>query len=678
MKPLLLACLLLSLTTPLAGQQPARVHGTVVDSSSGRPIAGAEVGLGEDDRVSTASGQFLFGSVASGSLRIRVRALGYRPLERELDVVPGGDLRIDLPMARLAVQIDSMLIRAQPDASLSGAELEQRGRTLAAALDGWEGVVVTRTGAGDEAVPQVRGSGADEVLVLVNGFPANNAFTGRADLGRLYSRDVERVSLDRGGQSARFGSRAIAGVISIETRRGGNSSFGGTVGSFGAIESAAALAGSTGRLSLSVAELPNRFEFASPGSGQGIRQNAGGSVYTLNARYGRKVDLTARATLANRGLPGTTVNPTPAARAEERTAFLGVRTGERFQVKAAIEWLSTRAWDSVPPPGFTAYDATTTGFGGSGGIALRHVVTIAGWSGQVTWSGEARYDAFNGDAVLQGAHFSRIGVGTAAAFERSTGSSAWRLAPSFRLEWWSGRKDPAASARLDALWSRHGTRATFALGSAVTAPALADVLFQEGVGVRLNPGLKPERVRWELEGGIGQRFHLGPVDAMANVRGFWGKVDDLILWNPVLRFIWTPGNFDVVRRGGEAALDVHLTASLSVSGSTNLSVITYDTPGAAQVRYRPRFTHTAEVRWNPDRWRFSARWHRLGTRFTTTVGTNPLPPVDLLNIGIERQLGRMLSVQSEVRDLLDQRPSYIAGFPAPGRSFHLSLNLEFP
>jgi outer membrane cobalamin receptor len=84
------------------------------------------------------------------------------------------------------------------------------------------------------------------------------------------------------------------------------------------------------------------------------------------------------------------------------------------------------------------------------------------------------------------------------------------------------------------------------------------------------------------------------------------------------------------------------------------------------------------VRWNSDRWRFSARWHRLGTRFTTTVGTNPLPPVDLLNIGIERQLGRMLSVQSEVRDLLDQRPSYIAGFPAPGRSFYLSLNLEFP
>ena len=677
MRPFL-AFLLVSVATPLAGQQPARVYGTVVDSSTGRAIPGAQVTLGEEDRVTTTGGQFLFGSVPSGSPRLRVRAVGYRPLDRQVDVVPGSDLRIDLSMAALAVQIDSVVIRAPADASLSGAELEQRGSTLAAALDGWEGIVVTRTGAGDEAVPQVRGSGADEVLVLVNGFPANNAFTGRADLARFYSRDVERVSLERGAQSARFGSRAIAGVISIETRRGGSSTLGGSVGSFGALESAAALAGSNGRLSISLAQLPNQFEFVQPGGGQGIRQNAGGSIYALNTRYGRKLDLTARATLANRGLPGTTVNPTPAAQAEERTAFLGARAGNRYQVKAALEWLSTRAWDSAPPPGFSAYDATTTGLGGSGGVALQQGATLGGWTGQITWSSDARYDAFSGDAVQQGAHFSRAGIATIAAFERNSGQSTWNLAPTFRLEWWSGRRAPAASARLDARWSRRGTRATLALGSAVTAPALADVLFQEGVGVRLNPGLRPERIRWELEGGIGQQLHLGSADIMANVRGFWGKVDDLILWNPVLRFIWTPGNFNVVRRGGEAALEIHLTGSLSVSGSSNVSVITYDTPGAAQVRYRPRFTHTAEVRWHPSAWRFSARWHRLGTRFTTTVGTNPLPPVDLLNIGAERQLGRMLSVQGEVRDLLDQRPSYIAGFPAPGRSFHLSLNLEFP
>lgn len=678
MRPLPLLLLLVSLATPATGQQPARVLGTVVDSSTGRPIEGAEVGLGDDARVTTASGQFLFGSAPSGPLRFRVRALGYRPLEREIDVVPGGELRLDLSLAAFAVPIDSVVIQARPDASLSGKELEQRGSTLAAALDGWEGIVVTRTGAGDEAVAQVRGSAADEVLVVVNGFPANNAFTGRADLARFYSRDVERLSLERGARSARFGSRAIAGVISIETRRGGNSTVDASAGSFGTVDGAVALAGTLGRLSFSVAQSPDRFKFEWPGGGQGSRQNAGGSVYALNGRFGRKVDLTARATLTNRGLPGTTVNPTRAARAEERTAFLGARTGERFQVKVSLEWLSTRAWDSAPPPGFTTYDATTTGVGGSGGIALRQVVAAAGWSGVITWNGDARYDAFSGDGVQSGAHFGRAGVGTFATFERAAGRSAWTLAPSFRLDWWSGRTNPAASARLDAQWSRRGTRATLGLGSAVTAPVLADLLFRQDVGVRLNPGLRPERVRWELEGGIGQQLHWGSVDVSANLRGFWGKVDDLILWNPVLRFIWTPGNFDVVRRGGEATLDVHLTASLALAGSTSLSVITYDTPGAAQVRYRPRFTHSAEVRWTPGDWRFSARWHRLGTRFTTTVGINPLPPVDLLNISVGRQLGRMLSVQGEVRDLLNQRPSYIAGFPAPGRSFYLSLNLEFP
>ena len=678
MKPGSIGLLMLMASAPLAGQQPARVHGTVVDSSTGRPIAGAEIRLGEAERISTAGGRFVFGSVSSGLLGMRVRALGYRPMDRQLDILPGSDLRVDLRLAAVAVQIDSVVIRAIADASLSGTELEHRGSTLAAALDGWEGIVVSRTGAGDEAVAQVRGSGPDEVLVLVNGFPANNPFTGRADLGRLYSRDVERVSLERGAQSARFGARAIAGVISIETRRSGNSMVVGGAGSFGAWESSVALAGATGRLAVSATQLPSEYEFARPGGGMGTRENAGGSVYTVNARYGRKVDLTARATLANRGLPGTIVNPTPAANAEERTAFLGARAGGRVQVRTAMEWLSTRAWDSAPPPGFTTYDATTTGFGGSGSIALQSEVTIAGWSGQLTWSGDVRYDRFSGDAVQPGAHFSRAGIGAFAILERSVGRSTWSLTPALRLEWWSGRKDPAGSARIDAQWSQGDTRATLGLGSAVTAPALADVLFQEGIGVRLNPGLRPERIRWELESGIGQRFRLGSMDATVNLRGFWGKVEDLILWTPVLRFIWTPGNFDVVRRGGEAALDVHLPGALTLSGSTNLSVITYDTPGAAQVRYRPRFTHTAEVRWAPGAWHLSTRWHHLGVRYTTTVGTNPLPPVDLLNVGVERRLGRMLSLQGEVRDLLDRRPSYIAGYPAPGRSFHLSLTLEFP
>jgi iron complex outermembrane receptor protein len=663
---------------PLAAQQPARLTGTVVDSGSGRPVAGAEVFFGADARVTSPAGQFHFGSVESGTLRLRVRALGYRAVERDVEILPGSEQRIELRIAALAIELDSVVIRTTATASLSGPELERRGSTLAAALDGWEGIVVSRTGAGDEAIAQVRGSAADEVLVLINGFPANNAFTGRADLGRLYSRDVERVSLERGAQGAKYGSRAVAGVISIQSRRSGGSLIGGGVGSFGAMESHGALGSPNGRIAFSMAELADGFEYAMPGGGTASRENAGGTVYSLNARYGRRIDVTFRGSLANRGLSGTIVNPTPAARSEERTAFLGISTGGRLLARASVEWLSTRARDTAPPPGFTPYDAATTGVSGTGSMGFRHRMGFAGWSGDVSWTGDVRHDQFDGDAVVDGAHFNRIGLGAAATLEHPAGASTWSVSPAVRLDWWSGRESPAASARVDLQWTSSRTSVTLSGGSSVTAPALADVLFRESVGVEPNPDLRPERVRFEVEGGIRQQLRLGSADATVRLTGFWGTVDDMILWTPVLRFTWTPGNFDVLRRGGEAVLDLRLPAHLSISAGTNLAVVTYRGVSSAQVRYRPRYTHTGEIRWAPASWDFALRWHYLGTRFTTNVGTNPLPASNIVSLSVERRLGHLLALQAEVHDLLDERTTYIAGYPTPGRAYHLSVNLEFP
>ena len=71
------------------------------------------------------------------------------------------------------------------------------------------------------ARPRLRcaAAGPDEVLVLVDGFPINDPLTGRADLSRISSREVAAVTLVPGAQTVRAGSRAVAGVILVETRR---------------------------------------------------------------------------------------------------------------------------------------------------------------------------------------------------------------------------------------------------------------------------------------------------------------------------------------------------------------------------------------------------------------------------------------------------------------------------
>ncbi len=115
----------------------------------------------------------------------------------------------------------------------SGEFLRHRGSNLGQALDGWEGIAIRR-GAGGAAEPQVRGGAPDEVLVLLDGFPVNDPFTGRADLSRIPTAGVERVTLVPGAQGPREGNRAISGVINVETKRHFAPQVSGSVSSYSA------------------------------------------------------------------------------------------------------------------------------------------------------------------------------------------------------------------------------------------------------------------------------------------------------------------------------------------------------------------------------------------------------------------------------------------------------------
>jgi vitamin B12 transporter len=239
-----------------------------------------------------------------------------------------------------------------------------------------------------------------------------------------------------------------------------------------------------------------------------------------------------------------------------------------------------------------------------------------------------------------------------------------------------GAHDAHLSARLDAAWQRGATSFTGAIGSAVTPPVLADLLFREGVGIRLNPDLRPERVRWETE--VGARRELGGNGGSLSARLFLGRVDDMIVWAPDFRFIWSPRNFDVRRRGGELSLGFRPFRQLRIDGTATYSAVTYDGPTGAQVQYRPRVTYAAALAWSAGDWSADLRWHRIGQRFPNGAGTNPRPAFSLTDIGFERRLGPALAVRGEIRDLADTRAEFIAGYPTPGRTLTATLNFQMP
>jgi vitamin B12 transporter len=102
---------------------------------------------------------------------------------------------------------------------VSKADIVRRGfTTVAAALEDVPGVVVTRTGpVGSSAGVAIRGTSANQTLVLIDGRPLAGAQIGTLDLGALPTAGVERIEVVEGSGATLYGTGAIGGVINIVT-----------------------------------------------------------------------------------------------------------------------------------------------------------------------------------------------------------------------------------------------------------------------------------------------------------------------------------------------------------------------------------------------------------------------------------------------------------------------------
>jgi len=100
---------------------------------------------------------------------------------------------------------------------LSSQELEKTGaRTLGDALrnvvsmdiksNGFEGALTSM---------RMRGSSAEQVLVLVDGIRVSSTLLGVADFSDIPVDDIERVEVVRGSSSALYGADAVGGVVNI-------------------------------------------------------------------------------------------------------------------------------------------------------------------------------------------------------------------------------------------------------------------------------------------------------------------------------------------------------------------------------------------------------------------------------------------------------------------------------
>ena len=242
------------------GQTGSVVHGVVLDPL-GAVVPGAVVELVLDGKaVASAStdarGGYTLPLESKGKYAVRASASTF---VTTLVTVSGEhvDVTMRTPTATEVVtvtatgtetplaQIASPVTVIESDAFAHSAELQEPLRYV-------PGVQMTQTGqTGGTSALYIRGGAANANKVLIDGIPVDQV-GGAVEFGNISTAAVSRIEVLREPNSALYGSDALAGVVSVTTRRGVTPlpqlEYTGEGGNFGSYRQEGVLSGASHRL----------------------------------------------------------------------------------------------------------------------------------------------------------------------------------------------------------------------------------------------------------------------------------------------------------------------------------------------------------------------------------------------------------------------------------------------
>ena len=695
-----LAGLFLQTTPEIAeAQYPGELSGRVADAITGEPLESVLVevlGVGLT-ALSDGRGEYRIRGLEAGRYTVQFSRLGYEPQWQDVEVRNGEVSRLGVQLGARPLPIAE--VRAEAEAgsspgviSISRKEIEQRGElTAGGLLEGRPGLVVQRRGPAGPQTVSIRGSSADEVLVLLDGAPLNDPLSGEADLSTIPASQIESITVLSGSQSARYGPGAAAGAVLIESRATAPP-FGarletGSLGFWsGGVETSGSGLGFAWSAGGSARTVDGAFEFQRPdalGGGTEVRVNADvseASVFGAAAGdlAGGAFRLRAGYTQLERGIPSPSFSPTPTAR-QDLTRWRGQAAWEREQGRSSLSlqvhgvMQDMRFSDPNPPIGLP-YESRTDALVLGGRLAS--AVSLDGFIESLSGGLELRQQRYKSNALDEAAPGGRLDFGVFLGGQLAATSSANspRLVAALRLDHDDLAGTWYATHELT-LTARAGPAAFYVRqASSYSPPGFGDQFFKEGVAVEPNPDLRAERVPNDLSAGASIEGAIGTVAiGRLAVDGYVADVKDMIIWSPDFRFVWSPRNFNVKRRGFDAEAQLELPPQrLSLSATYSLARATYDRPGDAtvQVIYRPRHSGSITASWRPVRWEIAVDARFIGTRYPVPAPLNALDPYWTVHLRLRRSFdaGSWEIVPTLAVDrLLDSEDSLIFGYPEPGR-----------
>jgi vitamin B12 transporter len=557
------------------------------------------------------------------------------------------------------------------------------------------GVRVTSTGSpGVSSSASIRGSTADQVLVLVDGRRWNPAQGGGVDLSAIPLESVESVEVFRGGASAFWGGDAVGGAIHVRTRRPtpGEARLRVAAGSHGEHNVSGRAAASLGRGW--TAQGSGRF-FETDGTWEWVDDRRGTTMTMENADLrrlggdlrldgsagGLDLRVDAAGDGAERGVPGSEEFPTPTARLRDERVVAGVgarRAGRGpWHTTADVGWirLARRYWE--PGAAFGPVDDTHE----NSRLTAEAAATRIGDATSLRLAAGASHDRL--DSSTDGYRRRR-------AFDLRAQVSRDHTVGGRSLRWMGAVRgdfvedfDPFVSPRLgllfDALPDRLGLRISF--GLSYRTPSFDELFWPARATAAGNPDLRAERGR-DLDVGLVLRL---PAHGHLTVDAFVRDVDDLIQWTPGASGIWRPHNVGRARIAGvetEGGLGIALPRAwrVAVTGSATF-LETRDRTGEANVDgralvYRPRWSGAAGLVASRGRTELETLWRGVGDVWVTRANTKSLDGYLTGEVRARVGLRRGLALDAAVTNVTNEAARDFRDYPLPGRTWRLGFSLQ--
>lgn len=577
----------------------------------------------------------------------------------------------------------------------------------------------------------LRGADIDHTAVLLGDLPLSSPDAAAFDLSTIPTALVERVVVYRGGAPVWLSQGAIGGVVQLVPRRARARELAatGTLGSFGlwgldlssalsaesrsgpSLYSAAGVTGSQGDFEFLT---DNRTVLDPSDDFVARRRNADalqghGLLYLRQPAYGGNLDVVA---LGFERVAGEPVSPAePAFRARRNlTRALGMAAWSidvwsashrsyRAQVLGGASYQRARFSDLYGEVGTArpdrSDDRSARGFG-----RIAAGAAVAPWL-ELTGVGSAERDGFeseNAFALVPLPSSTRdrfAGAAELLAHGDLLGRHA-ELRPSLRVEHTGARLHTERFRELVTTDVDH-TGATYRLAGAIEAiddvglsasaatgwrPPNTLELFGDGALLVGNTALQPEHATL-LDAGLFAHSAGRTLECSAELRVFYNRIDDLVVWIPNSLREQTPRNLSDARIAGiEAGLHGRAGRHLRVTAAATL-LDTEGRPGKeipGRSRYSVLLRPEVEVgRAGPlDAWAWFVETRLIGPSHEDPDNVAlPSPAQLFVDAGtLLYALSRASELRVTVRDIFDRGGFDVRGFQLPGRTLVASLSYK--